>query len=247
VTNLYPATPAFAPRAAPSLARRAPRPHDVKMPDAQPRRPQPWPIRVTHWLNVPALIIMAGSGLQILIAYPRFGPRGALYRWYPLQNWRPPTWLTLGDWLAGARALHFAFAWLLVVNGLAYLAYVLASGEWRRRFAYRWRDTRGAAQMALYYLRLRREPPESGLYNPLQRVAYTAALALAVVEVASGLAIYKPVQLPWLVAAFGGYDFARVVHFGGLVALAAFVVGHVILVALHPRAAVEIVTGGQPR
>lgn len=213
------------------------------------RRPQPWPIRVTHWLNVPALVIMAGSGLEILAAYPSFGARGATYRWYPLQGWTPPEWLRLGDWLAGGRALHFAFAWLLVVNGLVYLAYALASGEWRRRFAHHWRDAGGALEMALYYLRIRPSPPDTGLglYNPLQRIGYTAAIALAAVEVLSGLAIYKPVQLSWLACVFGGYDSARFVHFAGLVALAVFAVGHVVMVALHPRALSEIVTGGKPR
>ena len=71
-------------------------------------RPQPWPIRLTHWLTIPALVIMAGSGLQILKAFPAFGSRGALYRWYPLQHWVPPSWLRLGDWLArrALAALH---------------------------------------------------------------------------------------------------------------------------------------------
>jgi thiosulfate reductase cytochrome b subunit len=213
------------------------------------RRPQPWPIRLTHWINVPALVIMAASGLQILVAFPSFGPRGALYAWYPLQDWTPPEWMRLGDWLAGGRALHFAFAWLLVVNGAAYLAYTFSSGEWRRRFVHHWRDVPAAVEMALYYLGIRKSPPESGLgiYNPLQRIVYTMAIALAVVEVLSGLAIYKPVQLSWLAWTFGGYDSARFVHFAGLVALAAFAVGHVVMVALHPRALVEIVTGGKPR
>jgi thiosulfate reductase cytochrome b subunit len=210
-------------------------------------RPQPWPIRLTHWLTIPALVIMAGSGLQILMAFPAFGPRGALYGWYPLQRWEPPSWLRLGHWLAGARSMHFTFAWLLVANGAAYLAYVLGSGEWRRRFFEPGRDARGAVGMFLYYLRVRREPPDADLYNPLQRLAYTSAIALGVIEVLSGLAIYKPVQLPWLLFLFGGYDSARLVHFAGLVALAAFVVVHIVLVALHPRAVAEMVTGGKPR
>jgi thiosulfate reductase cytochrome b subunit len=143
--------------------------------------------------------------------------------------------------------MHFTFAWLLVANGAAYLAYVLGSGEWRRRFFEPGRDARGAVGMFLYYLRVRREPPDADLYNPLQRLAYTSAIALGVIEVLSGLAIYKPVQLPWLLFLFGGYDSARLVHFAGLVALAAFVVVHIVLVALHPRAVAEMVTGGKPR
>jgi thiosulfate reductase cytochrome b subunit len=209
------------------------------------RRPQPWPIRLAHWVNLPALVVLAGSGLQILAAYPAFGPRGATYDWYPFNNHKPPDWLTLGGWLAGGRALHFAFAWLFVGNGLLYLAYLLGSGEWRRRAFDPRHDARGALAWARYYLRLRKERPEQGLYNPLQRLAYTSALALAAIEVMSGLAIYKPAQLPWLAAAFGGYDGARFAHFAGLVALALFTVVHVVQVALHPRTLREILTGGR--
>ena len=213
----------------------------------RPRRPQPWPIRLAHWVNLPALVILAGSGLQILAAYPAFGPQGAQYRWYPFTGQVPPEWLRLGGWLAGGRALHFAFAWLFVANGLLYLAYLLARGEWRRRLFDPRHDARGALAWARYYLRLRKERPAQGLYNPLQRFAYTTALVLAAIEVASGLAIYKPNQLPWLAAAFGGYDVARVVHFVGLVALALFTLVHVVQVALHPRTVGDIVTGGRPQ
>jgi thiosulfate reductase cytochrome b subunit len=209
--------------------------------------PQPWPIRLTHWLTVPALVVMAASGLQILIAYPSFGARGATYGFYPLAGDPPPRWLTLGGWLAGGRALHFALAWLLVGTGIAYVVYLAASGEWRRRLFRPLTDARGAIHMALYYLRLRKQPPEQGLYNPLQRLAYTTATGLGVLQVLSGLALYKPVQLPWLVAAFGGYDAARLVHFAGLLLLAGFIVTHLVMVALHPRSLVEMIGGGAPR
>src|SRR4051794_41973604 len=87
------------------------------MSEPSQHRPQPWPIRLTHWLTIPALVIMAGSGLQILMAFPAFGPRGALYRWYPLQQWAPPEGLRLGHWLAGAGPVHFTFPWLLGADG----------------------------------------------------------------------------------------------------------------------------------
>jgi len=210
-------------------------------------RPQPWPIRVAHWVNLPALVILAGSGLQILVAYPAFGPRGAVYRWVPFNDHVPPEWLRFGGWLAGGRALHFAFAWLFVANGLLYVAYLMGSGEWRRRLFDPRHDGGGALAWAAYYLRLRKDRPAQGLYNPLQRLAYTSALLLAAIEIASGLAIYKPTQLPWMAAAFGGYDGARVVHFLALVALALFTLAHVVQVALHPRTLGDIVTGGRPQ
>ena len=231
------------------LASSTKRPHlcTVSPPIARARRPQPWPIRLAHWLNFPALVVMAGSGLQILVAYPSFGARGATYGFYPWAGHAPPRWLTLGGWLAGGRALHFALAWLLVGNGIAYFVYAAASGEWRRRLFRPLGDLRGAMEMALYYLRIRKQPPAQGLYNPLQRFAYTVATGLGVLQVLSGLAIYKPVQLWWLAAVFGGYDAARFVHFVGLVLLALFTAAHLLMVALHPRSLVEMIDGGAPR
>lgn len=210
-------------------------------------RPQPWPVRLTHWMNAVLLVVMAGSGLQILVAYPYQGARGALYPWFPLQGWVPPAWLTFGAWLAGARHWHFALAWLLVINALVYLGYLLGSGEWRQRWFLARRDLRAALSTAWRYARLRRTPESGELYNGLQRLAYSAVLALAILEVLTGLALYKPVQLQWLTAAFGGYDFARFLHFLGLVLLAGFTLGHVIMVALHPRTLGEMVTGGKRR
>jgi len=188
---------------------------------------------------------MAGSGLQILAAYPALGPRGALYSWYPFQNVAPPSWMRFGGWLAGARHWHFAIAWFLILNGIIYLIYMIASGEWRRRVFIPTRDTSNALAMFAYYLRIRRNPPPEDFYNGLQRMAYTSAILFGVVVVMSGLAIYKPVQLYWLTSAFGGYDVARVVHLGCLVLLAMFTLMHLVLVALHPRTIVTMVTGGQ--
>jgi thiosulfate reductase cytochrome b subunit len=209
------------------------------------RRAQPAAIRLAHWINIPLLVIMAGSGLQILAAYPALGPRGALYRWYPFQNVAPPSWMRFGGWLAGARHWHFAIAWFLIFNGIIYLIYMAASGEWRRRVFIPTRDTSNALAMFAYYLRIRKNPPPEDFYNGLQRVAYTSAILFGAVVVLSGLAIYKPVQLYWLTAAFGGYDVARVVHLSCLVLLALFTVMHLVLVALHPRTIITMVTGGQ--
>jgi thiosulfate reductase cytochrome b subunit len=188
---------------------------------------------------------MAGTGLQIFAAYPSLGPRGALYSWYPFQNVAPPSWIRLGGWLAGARHWHFAIAWFLIVNGVIYLVYMIASGEWRRRVFIPTRDTSNALAMFAYYVRIRKTPPPEDFYNGLQRLAYTSAILFGVVVVMSGLAIYKPVQLHWITAALGGYDVARVVHLSCLVLLVGFTAMHLVLVALHPRTIVTMVTGGE--
>ncbi len=211
------------------------------------RRDQPLAVRICHWVNVVALVVIAGSGLQILVAYPYLGPRGDLAAWYPLQGRVPPGWLRLGDWLAGARHVHFAVAWLLVGNAVLYGAFLAATGEWRRRLFLPRRDLPSALATMRGYLRLSLHDAGPGLYNGLQRLAYTASLLLGLVAVGSGLALYKPVQLAWLSWIFGGYDGARAVHLLVLVALAAFTAGHLLMVALHPRVLPDIFTGGARR
>lgn len=211
----------------------------------QGRRAQPWLIRLTHWLNVPLLLLMAGSGLQIFASYPALGPRGALYDWYPWQETPPPEWLQFGGWLAGARHWHFALAWFLVLNGLVYLCYMAFRGEWRRRSFRPQHDAGNAVRMLAYYLRLRQAPPAVDFYNGLQRLAYSTILVVTCVEVLSGLAMAKPVQLWWLAALFGGYDSARAVHLLGLGVLALLTVAHLGMVMLHPRAILAMLTGGK--
>lgn len=209
---------------------------------------QPAIIRATHWVNVVLLVVMAASGLRILIAYPHLGPQGAEYGWYPLQGARPPAALTLGGWLAGARHWHFAFAWLFVANAVVYLGYFLAAGEWRRRLFHPRRDARSAWETLLHDLRLRRAPPRPvGLYNGMQRLSYTAVLVAALLAVLSGLAMHKPVQLPRLTALLGGYDVARAIHLGVLAALALFTVIHVVQVLLHPRTLADMTIGREGR
>jgi thiosulfate reductase cytochrome b subunit len=210
-----------------------------------PRSQQPLPIRLVHWLNALFLILMAGSGLQILAAYPSLGPQGEQYRWYPFQGTPPPQWLRIGGWLAGARHWHFAIAWLFVLNGLIYVTYLLASGEWRRRWFQPGRDVRNAIIQFAYYLRLRSTPPQPDFYNGLQRLAYTSVILFGLIMVLSGLVLYKPVQLHWLTLLFGGYDGARVVHLTGLCLLVLFVASHLVLVTSHPRELLNMLTGGK--
>jgi thiosulfate reductase cytochrome b subunit len=211
----------------------------------RPRSQQPLPIRLVHWLNALFLVLMAGSGLQILAAYPSLGPQGEQYAWYPFQGTPPPQWLRIGGWLAGARHWHFAIAWFFVLNGLIYVIYLLASGEWRRRWFRPGRDATNAIGQFGYYLKLRATPPPLDFYNGLQRFAYSSVILFGLIMVLSGLVLYKPVQLHWLALMFGGYDGARVVHLAGLGLLVLFVAAHLVLVALHPRGLLNMFTGGK--
>jgi thiosulfate reductase cytochrome b subunit len=79
----------------------------------------PATVRVTHWINVAAMFVMITSGWRIYNASPLF-------------EFTFPRDLTLGGWLGGALLWHFAAMWVLVVNGLVYLAHGILSGHYRK-------------------------------------------------------------------------------------------------------------------
>jgi thiosulfate reductase cytochrome b subunit len=186
----------------------------------------PLAVRITHWTNAAAITLMVASGWQIYNASPLF-------------PFTFPSWLTLGHWLGGALAWHFAAMWLLAVNFTIYLGYGLVSGHIRRRlFPLRPREIWHDANLALRF-RL----PHGAQYNAVQRLLYVVAgggIALAII---SGLAIWKPVQLYALTFAFGGYEIARRVHFIAMSGIVAFIVIHLALVAIVPRTLRSMITG----
>lgn len=201
--------------------------------------------RITHWVSVIAVSVMAASGLRIFNAFPAFAPKGsAPWPLWPFEGRRVPDVLTLGAWLGGGRHWHFAMMWLLVLNGVVYIAHLYRRGRWRTIVprVSRWRD---AVEMVRFYLFLRREHPVQGKHNALQQYAYTTMLVCGSVLVASGLAIWKPVSLGWLTALMGGYAWARWWHFAAMLVLALLVVVHVFMVlTVDPYALRAMTTGG---
>jgi thiosulfate reductase cytochrome b subunit len=149
--------------------------------------------------------------------------------------------ITLGGWLGGALQWHFAAMWLLVFNGLLYLALNLASGRFVRKFLPLspravLRDFIAALTGKLSHADLRE-------YNAVQKFAYLFAIFDLIVLVLSGLAIWKSVQFPLLRELMGGYDNARVVHFAAMSLLAAFLAVHLAMVALVPRSLLAMLRG----
>jgi thiosulfate reductase cytochrome b subunit len=128
--------------------------------------------------------------------------------------------------LAFGMNLHFLFMWFFVINGILYVAYTLFSGEWRYLVPQSFSAFRDAWHVMLYDLRLRKELPAQKKYNAAQQITYTAIVAMGAGSVLSGLAIYKPVQLGWLAALLGGYEFARLIHF-------ALTIGYLIFFVIH--------------
>jgi len=163
-------------------------------------------------------------------------------------SWVPPThysnsWVydhfSLGTGLlSSALNLHWLFAYLFMLNGLLYLIGLGIGGGYKALLPRR-TDLKEALRMQLYYLGLplakltRRPWPHPHIetkYNALQRLAYFTMPVAGVLAVLTGWAIHKPSQLGWLQALFGGYDYARLWHFGLLWLFVLFVIPHVILV-----------------
>lgn len=200
-------------------------------------------VRVTHWTHTVVLAGMIASGLQIYGAFPHFGIRGKPYLPNPLDGHAVAEPFRLGGWLAGGLNWHFALAWPFVLTGLVYVAFLVVSGEWRP-LLFRPRDIPRAWAMQLYYLRLRRTHPPQGKHNALQKAAYTLITLLGALSAASGFAIYKPVQLAWLVRLFGGFELARYWHFWAVWLFIGFTVIHVLMVLLvDPASLRAMVTG----
>ena len=203
-----------------------------------------WIVRLTHWVNALALVIMIGSGLRIFNAYPAFARKGESFCCYPFEGDPIPAWLTFGGWLAGARHWHFAAMWVLVANGLLYLGFIYLHGEWRDLVPRRG-VVRDSLEMVKFYLGRRKIHPRQGKHNALQRTVYFALPWVGAAAVISGVAIWKPVQLAPLTHLLGGYVWARYWHFLAMLALVALSFGHVFMVfAVDPYALRAIITGG---
>jgi thiosulfate reductase cytochrome b subunit len=201
---------------------------DISIPAAQSPATHPGWLRVTHWLNAIAVLLMITSGWQIYDASPLF----------PFEF---PQAVTLGGWLGGALLWHFAAMWLLFANGVFYLVMGIATGRFRRQLfplrpAQVWQDFIAAIRGRLAHEDLTH-------YNAVQKLAYLVAILDVTVLVLSGLVIFKSVQFPILRTLMGGYEGARLVHFVAMAILVAFVLVHVIMSAAVPRTILAMIRG----
>src|SRR5262245_56365263 len=185
-------------------------------------------VRITHWINAIAVFIMLTSGWQIYNAAPLF-------------PFAFPASLTLGGWLAGGLLWHFAGMWLFVANGLVYLVLGTGKAHFRRKFlpiraSEVDRDLRAALTGRLSQHSL-------DTYNAVQKLCYLGVLVAGVMIVASGLALWKPVQLMELATLFGGYEGARLVHFSAMASIVLFLLLHVLMAILVPRSLCAMILG----
>ncbi len=204
--------------------------HDQVLTPVAPARAVIHPVwvRVTHWINVVAMVVMIGSGWEIYNASPLF-------------PFRFPRAITLGGWLAGALLWHFAAMWLLAVNGLIYLVLGILTGRFQRKLVpIRPGDVLSDAKAALTG---KLNHDDLSVYNAVQKLLYLGVILAGIVIVLSGLAIWKPVQLQELTAVFGGYDAARYVHFFAMATIVGFLIVHVVMALLVPKSLRAMITG----
>ena len=185
-------------------------------------------LRVMHWLNALAVVVLMMSGWRIYNATGFLG-------------FTIPKGITLGGWLGGALQWHFAAMWVLGINGLLYLAFNLASGRLLRKFFPISPKALLGDLLAALKGKLAHADPRH--YNMVQRLAYLFVMLDSVLLVISGLVLWKSVQFPLLRELMFGYEGARLVHFFAMAALAAFVAIHLAMAALVPRTLLYMTRG----
>ena len=185
-------------------------------------------VRVCHWINAIAILVMIGSGWQIYDASPLF-------------DFTFPRQIALGNWLAGALLWHFAAMWVLVINGIVYVTLGIATGRFRRKLLPIYPSQIVADAKAALTFKLAHD--DLSHYNAIQKVLYAGIILCGVLIVLTGLSIWKPVQFQELTALFGGYDTARYVHFFAMTAIVGFLVVHVALALIVPRSIRAMVAG----
>ena len=185
-------------------------------------------VRVSHWINALAILVMIGSGWQIYNASPLFKFEFSKH-------------IALGNWLAGALLWHFAAMWVLAINGIVYVTLVLATGRFHRKLlpitpSQVLADAKAALTFKLAHNDLSH-------YNAVQKLLYAGVILTGILIVLSGLSIWKPVQFQELTALFGGYDVARYVHFFAMSAIVGFLSVHVALALLVPKSLRAMIAG----
>ncbi|MDY0884476.1 cytochrome b/b6 domain-containing protein [Dongia soli] len=195
-----------------------------------PRRMHPLLLRIMHWINAISMILMVMSGWKIYNDEVIFG-----FLHFPDE-------LTLGVWAQHALQWHFFVMWILVLNGLCYLAYGIFTGRFRR-FLLPIR-IREIIQEMVAALTFRLKHSDLTHYNAVQKLLYVGVILIIILQVITGIAIWKPVQFSGLVSLMGGFQTARLLHFIGMAAIVLFFLVHVSLALLVPKTILAMLTGG---
>jgi thiosulfate reductase cytochrome b subunit len=202
----------------------------VPSPQANAQRPliHPFIVRITHWFNAGAIIVMIMSGLEIHNAYPTL-------------PFKVPRTLTLGGWLGGATQWHFAAMWVLVTSGLIYVIHGFVSGRFKHKL---WPiSPREIVADITAALTGRLSHKNLLIYNSVQRLLCGGVILAGLVAVLTGLAIWKPVQLQTFTMLFGDFERARIIHFLAMCAIFLFLVLHVVMTLAVPKSLRAMILG----
>ena len=202
----------------------------VHAPARRLRRMHPLAVRIMHWTNAVSMIVMIGSGWKIYNDEVLFG-------WLHF-----PDWITIGGEAQGALQWHFLGMWIFTLNLLCYVIYGLVTGRFWRKLLPVWpsqvlADTRAALRFKLAH-------DDITKYNAIQRALYIGIILVMIVQIISGLAIWKPVQFQELTALFYDFQGARLAHFICMALIVLFLVVHVALALLVPKTIGAMLTGG---
>jgi thiosulfate reductase cytochrome b subunit len=193
-------------------------------------RLHPLPVRIMHWINAAAMIIMIMSGWKIY-------NDDVIFSWLRFSDA-----ITLGTWAQHGLQWHFFGMWIVVLNGLVYLIYGFVTERFRHKLLpISWHGFIATIRDAMTF-RLKHD--DLTRYNAVQKLLYIGIMLVGVLVVLSGLSIWKPVQFSELAMLFYDFQTARLVHFLCMTAIVLFLVVHVALALIVPRSLVAMVTGG---
>lgn len=188
-------------------------------------------VRITHWINAISFLFLVPSGIAIVLAHPEF-------YWGETGYFGDPTAFALPleanpDHTGWGRGMHFAFAWVLVINGLVYLISGLLNGHFRRKLLPTSEQLQPDHLLHEIREHARLRPPRGVAalrYNVLQKLSYLIVVFLLFpAMLLSGLTMSPAVTaaFPELFTLFGGRQSARTIHFIAGSLLALFLVVHI--------------------
>jgi thiosulfate reductase cytochrome b subunit len=194
-------------------------------------------VRITHWLNVVAVVVLIMSGLNILAAHPHlYWGLTSTFADPWVSTPRVPNWLLIpqGRNLAEARNYHFLFAWIFVINGLIYLAFGLITRRFARRLAPTTVDLKGIGASVVEHARFRFPTDDHArTYNVIQKLTYLAIIVIVLpMMLITGLSMSPGFNAIGgiLLEIMGGRQSARTLHFISAALIVGFIVIHVGLV-----------------
>jgi thiosulfate reductase cytochrome b subunit len=196
----------------------------------QPEQTRPLHVRIGHWINALTIFVLLWSGFAMFASDRHFATIV-----HALPAWLLSALQLRADATAG-RAWHLGFALVMIANAFWYGVVALRTASWRRLVPNAKTWLGDAVRATIAELRNPVKTMHQAEYNAAQKVAYTGVLALGVLMIVTGLALWFRRQLPWLIGSLGGQHVVLAAH----VAIATL---FLIFIAIH---LVQVMRAGIP-